>query len=324
MTTILVTGGAGYIGSHTCKALKKAGYSPVVYDNLCYGHREAVQWGPFEEGDILDGDRLDQVIQQHRPKAVIHFAAFAYVGESVTDPVKYYRNNAMGSLSLLDALQRNNIKTIVFSSTCATYGVPDQIPITEQTPQSPINPYGQTKLMVEKMLSDMETAHGLKSAALRYFNACGADPDGDIGEDHDPETHLIPNVLRAITGDLDHLDLYGTDYPTPDGTCIRDYIHVNDLADAHLLALEHLLKGGDSLRLNLGTGKGFSVREIIDAAERVTGRKVPVVEAPRREGDPAELVADATAIKQALGFKAKFNDIDDIIRTAWNWHQRNT
>ncbi len=323
MSNILVTGGAGYIGSHTCKALSEAGYTPIVFDNLCYGHKEAVKWGPLEEGDILDGEYLDQVFERYEPKAVIHFAAFAYVGESVEDPAKYYRNNAMGSLSLLEAMQRAGCDKIVFSSTCATYGVPDQMPITEGTPQNPINPYGRTKLFVEGMLNDMETAYGFKSAALRYFNACGGDPEGEIGEDHDPETHLIPNILRALTGDIPHLDLYGTDYPTPDGTCVRDYIHVNDLAEAHILALKHLLEDGDSLRLNLGVGKGFSVREIINAAERVTGETVAVKEGPRRAGDPAELIADASAIKRTLGFTPKFVDIDEIVRTAWNWHCRN-
>jgi UDP-arabinose 4-epimerase len=319
---VLVTGGAGYIGSHSCKALSAAGYTPVVYDNLAYGHESAVQWGPFERGDILDGARLAEVIGKYRPVAVMHFAAFAYVGESVTDPSKYYRNNTFGSLSLLDAMRAGGVRDIVFSSTCATYGMPPSLPIAETTPQNPINPYGASKLMVERMLADFGPAYGMGFTALRYFNAAGADPDGQIGEDHDPETHLIPLVLDAASGRRENIAVFGTDYDTPDGTCIRDYIHVTDLAQAHVLALKALREGAPSDFYNLGNERGFSVREVIAAAERATGLKVPVKETGRREGDPAALVADATKARSVLGWQPRHAELDEMVRTAWAWHQK--
>lgn len=319
---VLVTGGAGYIGSHTCKALARAGFTPVVYDNLAYGHEWAVKWGPFERGDILDRTRLDAVILKYRPVAVLHFAAFAYVGESVTDPAKYYRNNTVGSLSLLEAMQGHGVRDIVFSSTCATYGMPDALPIAETTAQRPINPYGASKLMVERMLADFSPAYGMGFTALRYFNAAGADPDGEIGEDHDPETHLIPLVLDAASGRRENISVFGTDYDTPDGTCIRDYIHVTDLAQAHVLALKALRAGAPSDVYNLGNERGFSVREVIAAAERATGLAVPVKEVARREGDPAALVADARKVREKLGWCPQHADLDDMVGTAWAWHQK--
>ncbi|MBU1042262.1 MAG: UDP-glucose 4-epimerase GalE [Proteobacteria bacterium] len=317
---VLVTGGAGFIGSHTCKALTQAGLTPVVLDNLVYGNRRAVKWGPLIVGDITDGAALDWVFAEHRPVAVMHFAAYAYVGESVTDPEKYYNNNVGGSLSLLSAMRRAGVGVLVFSSTCATYGEPKTMPIREDHPQHPVNPYGRTKLLIEQAMADYGRGYGLRSAALRYFNACGADPDGEIGERHDPETHLIPRTMMAATGGIPQLDLFGEDYDTPDGTCIRDYIHVVDLARAHVMALQHLLGGGESLRLNLGTGRGTSVREIISAVERISGRSVPVAVLPRREGDPPLLYADPAMATEVLGFRTKFNDIDEIMQTAWRFH----
>ncbi|MEM9028954.1 MAG: UDP-glucose 4-epimerase GalE [Pseudomonadota bacterium] len=319
---ILVTGGAGYIGSHTCKALAKAGYVPVTYDNLVQGHEDAVRWGPFEQGSILDRERLDAVIAQHNPTAVMHFAAHAYVGESVSDPGKYYTNNVVGSLTLLQAVRDHGVGRFVFSSTCATYGIPDQVPIREATLQQPINPYGASKLMVEQMLSDFASAHGLDYVALRYFNAAGADRDCEIGELHDPETHLIPLVLDAASGRRPNVTVFGTDYDTPDGTCMRDYIHVSDLANAHVKALEFLEAGNGSSVFNLGIGRGFSVREVIDAVERITGLNVPVLYGDRRAGDPAQLVSDATKARDELGWTPEIPDLDEIIRTAWAWHQK--
>lgn len=320
--TVLVTGGAGYIGAHACKALAGAGYRPVVYDNLIYGHEGAVKWGPFEKGDILDGARLAGVIGRHKPFAVMHFAAFAYVGESVTDPAKYYRNNVVGTLSLLDAMRAYGVDRIVFSSTCATYGIPDTMPISEDTPQKPINPYGASKLMIEQVLSDYGDAYGLKSMALRYFNAAGADAQGEIGECHDPETHLIPLVLDAASGARPHVTILGDDYPTPDGTCIRDYVHVTDIAEAHVRALDQLGKGTLRRACNLGTGSGSSVAEVIAAAEKVTGRSIPVVRGPRRPGDPAQLLADARLSNRELGWTARHSSLEHILETAWRWHQR--
>ena len=319
---ILVTGGAGYIGSHTAKALARAGYRPVTYDSLVYGHRHAVKWGPFVEGDIADTAKLERVIQDEAIDAVVHFAAFAYVGESVTKPEIYFQNNVVGSLSLLDAMRHTGVKPIVFSSTCATYGMPDRMPITEETLQRPINPYGETKLMIERALAWYGPAHDIRSVSLRYFNACGADPEGEIGEEHDPETHLIPLILDAALGKRAAIDVYGTDYPTPDGTAVRDYIHVQDLADAHVKALAYLFDGGQTTQVNLGTGTGNSVREVIDAVERVTGRPVPKREVARRAGDPPELVADPSKANSLLGWKPQMSDIDSIIRTAWAWHTR--
>lgn len=320
-TTILVTGGAGYIGSHACKALAQAGYLPVSYDNLVYGHRRAVRWGPLEAGDINDRARLDAVIERYRPAAVMHFAAYAYVGESVSNPGKYYRNNVAGTLTLLEAMRDHGIATFVFSSTCATYGEPQQIPINEDHPQRPINPYGTSKWMIERMLADFEIAHGLKWIALRYFNAAGADPDGEIGEAHDPETHLIPLVLDAASGTRASITVYGEDYATPDGTCIRDYIHVSDLADAHVLALRSLQSGGPSAAYNLGNEQGFSVRDVIALAQQITGREIPVIQGARRPGDPPTLVADASRAQQVLGWQPRYASLQEILKTAWRWHQ---
>ena len=319
---ILVTGGAGYIGSHACKTLAKAGYTPIAYDNLVYGHEWAVKWGPFEQGDILDRKRLDEIIKKYRPAAIMHFAAFAYVGESVDEPGKYYRNNVTGSLTLLEAMRDHGIPYIIFSSTCATYGEPEQIPIPEDHKQAPINPYGHSKLMIEQMLSDFDTAHNLKSVSLRYFNAAGADPDGDTGEDHDPETHLIPLVLDAAIGKRPSITIFGDDYDTPDGTCIRDYIHVTDLADAHVKALKYLKQGGETTKFNLGNGTGFSVKEVIETAQNVTGKEIPVVMGVRRPGDPPRLVGDAERIRKALNWSPEYADLETIINTAWRWHQR--
>lgn len=322
MTRVLVTGGAGYIGAHTCKALAAAGHQPITYDNLVHGHRHAVQWGPFEEGDILDRARLDAVIAAHAPEALVHFAAFAYVGESVTDPGKYYRNNVAGTLTLMEAMRDHGVGHMVFSSTCATYGVPASIPIMEDAPQAPINPYGQSKLMVERMMADFAHAHGLGWVALRYFNASGADPDGETGEDHTPEPHLIPLILDAAMGRRPAITVFGDDYDTPDGTCIRDYIHVTDLADAHLRALQGLQRGMASGAFNLGNGTGYSVKQVIGAVERVTGLKVPVEIGPRRAGDPDRLVGSAAKARRELGWQPRFAALDEIIRTAWDWHRK--
>ena len=319
---ILVTGGAGYIGSHTCKALKQAGYQPITFDNMVYGHEWAVKWGPLIKGDILDGEKLDAVFKQYQPVAVLHFAAFAYVGESVSDPEKYYRNNVGGTLSLLSAMRRAGCKNIVFSSTCATYGVPQTLPLREDHPQKPINPYGWTKLMMEQTLSDFDAAYGVRYAALRYFNAAGADPDCEIGEEHDPETHLIPLVIQATQGRRGHVEIFGTDYDTPDGTCIRDYIHVADLAVAHIQALKYLQDKDESLVVNLGTGNGQTVREVIRAVEKVSGKTTPVKEGPRRPGDPPGLYAHADKAYKLLGWKPQYGDIETIVGTAWRWHEK--
>jgi UDP-arabinose 4-epimerase len=317
MTSVLVTGGAGYIGSHACKLMAAAGLKPVCYDNLSYGHEGSVRWGPLIIGDVADTDLLVATIEAYRPAAVVHFAAFAYVGESVTDPAKYYRNNVSGTLSLLDAMRRTGIDKIVFSSSCATYGIPDMLPIREDTQQRPINPYGRSKLMVEHILADYAAAYGIHYASLRYFNACGADPEGEIGERHDPETHLIPRALMAAAGAIPHLEVFGEGYDTRDGTCVRDYIHVSDLGAAHVLALDYLAHGGESIALNLGTGEGISIREILGAIERITGRKVPIIIRPGRPGDPPELWADASAARAKLSFVPKYSDVETIIRTAW-------
>ncbi len=321
-TPILVTGGAGYIGSHAAKALARAGYEPVSYDNLSRGHREAVRWGPLVVGDLADRALVLETLRRHKIAAVMHFAAFAYVGESVAEPALYFRNNVANSLTLFEAMAESEVRHIVFSSTCATYGLPDRMPIGEDAPQRPVNPYGESKLMIERMLHWLGPARGLRHAALRYFNAAGADPEGEIGEEHEPETHLIPLVLLTALGRRQAIDIFGTDYATPDGTAIRDYIHVQDLADAHVLALAHLLTGGDSLALNLGTGEGHSVRAVIDAAERVTGRTIARRETARRAGDPPSLVADARKAKTVLGWTAKHSRLDDIIASAWAWHNR--
>jgi UDP-arabinose 4-epimerase len=321
---ILVTGGAGYVGSHACKALASAGWRPVVYDNLSRGHAEAVRWGPLVEGDLHDRAALVEAIRTHGVAAVMHFAAFAYVAESVGDPELYYRNNVAGTLGLLAAMREAGVGTIVFSSTCAVYGAPDRVPISESTAKSPLNPYGDTKLAIERALHWYGEAYDLRYAALRYFNAAGADPDGEIGEDHHPETHLIPRVIRAAFGRGDPVEIYGTDYPTADGTAIRDYIHVTDLADAHVRALDYLDRGGDSIALNLGTGKGSSVREVIAAVERIAGRPVPRREAARRPGDPPELVADPALARDRLGWRARRSDLDTIVATALAWETQAT
>lgn len=318
---MLVTGGAGYVGAHACKALARNGYQPVVYDNLVYGHEDAVKWGPLERGEIADRGRLDELFARHDFAAVMHFAAYAYVGESVTDPGKYYRNNVAGTLTLLEAMRDHEVGRLVFSSTCATYGIPGRVPITEDCPQQPINPYGRSKLMVETMLRDFADAYGLRSVALRYFNAAGADPDCEIGERHDPETHLIPLALDAAGGRGPQLTVFGSDYDTPDGTCIRDYVHVTDLADAHVLALGVIGRADGFHAFNLGTSNGASVREVIDSVERVTGRKVPHSLGPRRPGDPAILVSDPGKSKKELGWKPGLSDLDTIVGTAWAWHQ---
>jgi UDP-arabinose 4-epimerase len=321
--SILVVGGAGYIGSHICKELHRCGYTPVCYDNLIYGHRKAVKWGPFEKGDILDHKLLNRIFTTYRIHGVIHLAAFAYVGESVTDPGKYYANNVAGTISLLDAMRKNRVNRLVFSSTCAVYGTPKTIPITEKEPLSPVNPYGASKMMVERILRDYHHAYGLRFIALRYFNAAGADPDGEIGEVHRPETHLIPLVLDAALGRSRELAVFGNNYPTTDGTCIRDYIHVTDLARAHVVSLK-LLKTHQTgaLSVNLGTGKGTSIFEIIRAAEEVTGRKINYRIAPPREGDPPALVADPSEALKVLDWRADYADIRLILRHAWNFHQK--
>jgi len=313
---ILVTGGAGFIGSHTCKRLAEQDFVPIVYDNLSTGHRANVGWGPLVEGELEDTERLATAIRTFLPECVIHFAASAYVGESVEDPGKYYRNNVAGSIALLEACRVTGLKRIVFSSSCATYGVPPRLPITEDTEQFPINPYGRTKLMIELMLGDYARAYDLRSVALRYFNAAGADPEGQLTERHDPETHLIPRALMAAAGGIERLDVFGDDYPTPDGTCIRDYIHVTDLADAHVAAVNYLRDGGEVLRANLGSGHGTSIRQVLEAIDRVTGRQVPVQMLPRRPGDPPVLYADTNRARQRLGFRPALSDIDTIIRTA--------
>jgi len=318
---ILVTGGAGYIGSHACKALAQAGYTPITYDNLVYGHRWAVRWGPFELGDISDRARLNDVIAKYRPAGVMHFAAYAYVGESMQDPGKYYRNNVTGSLTLLEAMRDHGVDKLVFSSTCATYGTPGQVPITEAHPQRPINPYGASKLMVERMLTDFDQAHGLRSMSLRYFNAAGADPDGDIGEVHDPETHLIPLVLDVALGRRPAITVFGDDYDTPDGSCIRDYIHVSDLAAAHVSAFRELEAGAPSDAYNLGNGRGFSVFEVIERAELITGTSIPVKIGPRRVGDPPRLVGDARRAREVLRWLPDYATLDQLLATAWRWQR---
>ena len=318
---ILVVGGAGYIGSHMCKYLANSGYTPVVLDSLVYGHSEAVKWGPFYKGSMENKELLDHVFKHHQIAAVMHFAAYCYVGESVKEPAKYYHNNVSNTAILLDEMVKHGIDNFIFSSSCATYGEPVEIPITENHPQNPVNPYGRTKLMVEQILSDFEHAYGLRHICLRYFNAAGADPDGEIGEDHRPETHLIPLVLQAALGKMQAVSIFGDDYPTPDGTCIRDYIHINDLAQAHLLALRQLFNGMPSGCFNLGNGEGYSVKEVVNRAIQITGRNIPVQITGRRQGDPAVLVGSSKKAMEALGWKPQFADLETIISTAWNWHK---
>ena len=323
--TILVTGGAGYIGSHAVKALQEQGFQVIILDNLVYGHPDLAEINlpaKLTIGDISDRDFLDRLFSTTKIDAVMHFAAFAYVGESVTDPAKYYWNNVVGTLTLLDAMRQHGVNNFVFSSTCATYGVPDSIPITEEHPQRPINPYGAGKLAVERILQDYDTAYGLKSVIFRYFNAAGADPNGLLGEDHQPETHLIPLVLQAAAGKRAAVSIFGTDYDTPDGTCIRDYIHVTDLAQAHVLGLQYLIDRGVSQIFNLGNGNGFSVKQVIDTASSVTGKEVPVEECPRRSGDPAVLIGSSARARQLLGWEPQYADLTTIVRHAWNWHQK--
>lgn len=320
--TILVTGGAGYIGSHACKALALAGYRPVTYDNLVHGHRWAVRWGPLEVGDLTDASRLDAVIAAHRPEAVLHFAAHSAAGESVTEPGKYYANNVFGLLSLLGAMRRAGLENLVFSSTAAVYGTPCYVPIDERHPQAPINPYGASKMMAERLLADFAGAHGIRSVALRYFNAAGADPGGEIGEAHDPETHLIPIVLETAAGLRREVAVFGDAYDTRDGTCIRDYIHVSDLADAHVLALRWLVGQTGAHAFNLGNGEGFTVREVVEEARRVTGRDIATRIEGARAGDPAVLVADAARARAVLGWRPRFHTLGSQLTDAWRWLAR--
>ncbi|MHB9098290.1 MAG: UDP-glucose 4-epimerase GalE [Syntrophales bacterium] len=319
---ILIAGGAGYIGSHTNKLCNQRGYGTVVFDNLVYGHRSFVRWGDFVLGDLADREQLRFCFSRYSIDAVMHFSAFAYVGESVTDPAKYYRNNVVNTVNLLDTMREFDVPYIIFSSTCSTYGVPIYIPLTEDHPQSPVNPYGWSKFMIEQILKDYNKAYGIKYVNLRYFNAAGADPDAEIGESHDPETHLIPLVLDVATCKRPDVKIFGTDYETPDGTCIRDYIHVSDLADAHILALDYLRGGGTSDSFNISNGNGFSVREVIRTAEKVTGCDIKSVETDRRAGDPPILVGSARKAQDVLNWGPRFADLTAIIQTAWHWHQK--
>jgi len=318
---ILVAGGAGYIGSHTCKALSQAGHMPIVLDNLCQGKRDFVRWGELVVGDISDSDLLDKIFQENRIDAVIHFAAYAYVGESVVEPGKYYRNNVCATLCLLDSMIHNKVNKIVFSSSCATYGIPQRVPILEQDFQNPINPYGNTKLIVEKILKDYDKAYNFKSICLRYFNAAGCDPDGQIGEMHDPEPHVIPCMLKAASGETQSFSIYGNDYDTPDGTCIRDFIHVNDLAEAHVAALNRLENNSSSDSFNLGTGNGYSIRKILEIVREITSRNFSLEIKNRRLGDPPVLIADGGKARMELGWNPKYS-IEDIVQTAWKWHMK--
>ena len=321
---VLVAGGAGYIGSHTVLALQEAGHEPVVYDNCSRGHREAIEalGVPAVVADLDDREALRNALAEHRPDCVMHFAAYAYVGESVHEPLMYYRNNVATTVGVLEAMREAGVNKFVFSSTCAVYGDPEKVPITEDDRKAPVSPYGRSKWQVEQILSDLAAADdSFRYAALRYFNACGCDPEGRVGEDHDPETHLIPVVLQAIQGKRDKVTVFGTDYPTPDGTCVRDYIHVADLADAHIRAMDALDRE-KVIKLNLGTGRGFSVREIIECAEKVTGKPAPVEYGPRRAGDAVALYADPSAAKEVLGWEARYKDPEQIIRTAWAWHEK--
>jgi len=317
----LVTGGAGYVGSHTLMELQSAGIPCVVLDNLERGHRDLARDAELIVGDIGDAELVGRILREHRITVVLHFAAYAYVGESVHEPIRYYRNNVGNTIRLLTAMAEAGVKQLVFSSTCATYGMPLSIPIAEDHPQQPVNPYGASKLMIERILRDFDRAYGLRSVVLRYFNAAGADPSGAIGERHDPETHLIPLVLQTALGQRRAVEIYGTDYPTPDGTCVRDYIHVTDLASAHVLGVERLRAGEPSDVFNLGNGNGFSVREVISTAERVTGRPIPATTGPRREGDPHTLVGSSEKARRVLGWNPRFASLQTIIETAWSWHQ---
>jgi len=319
--TVLVVGGAGYIGSHTCLDLANKGFQPVVYDNFSNGHREFVKWGPAEEGDIRDRARLDEVLAKHKPAAILHFAALIEVGESVKDPVSFYENNVIGTLTLLSAAQAAGVGAFVFSSTCATYGLPQSVPLDESHRQVPINPYGRTKYIVEQALADYDQYKGLRSVVLRYFNAAGADFDGRIGEWHTPETHAIPLAIEAALGRRQGFKVFGSDYDTRDGTCVRDYIHVLDLADAHVRAVEYLLRGGESVALNLGTGTGTTVKELLGTIETVSDRPFPVEYVGRREGDSTTLVANNDKARDVLGWSPKY-DLTEIVESAWNWHAK--
>jgi UDP-arabinose 4-epimerase len=319
MRTILVTGGAGFVGSHACKALARAGYLPVAFDNLERGHLWAVKWGPFERGDIRNEDDVSRVFETWRPWAIMHFAAYAYVGESNLEPLKYYDTNVGGTVKLLRACVAFQCRNFVFSSSCATYGVPDRLPLTENDPQRPINPYGYTKLVVERMLRDAEDAHGMRSVALRYFNAAGADPGRELGELHEPETHLIPLVLLAAMGRVPSIQVFGNDYPTPDGSCVRDYVHVSDLADAHVAAIEWLSANKQSSAFNLGNGRGYSVADVIRTAEEITGLAIKTEIRPRRPGDPPSLVSDSSRARHLLGWKPNFPELRQQIDHAYQW-----
>ena len=319
---ILVVGGAGYIGSHMVKDLLSRGYDVITLDNLSTGHQDLLPGGTFVEGDLGDREVLNRIFKNHKISAVMHFAAFSLVGESVEDPLKYYRNNLSATTTLLSAMIQYRVKRFIFSSTAAVYGEPEQIPITEKHPCNPTNPYGTSKIAIEKMLQDCDSAYGLKYISLRYFNASGADESGMIGERHSRETHLIPLVLKVAVGERENISIYGTDYPTQDGTCIRDYIHVSDLTQAHLLALKALLSDKQSAVYNLGNNQGYSVREVIELAEKVTGKQIPILEADRRPGDPARLIASSEKIKSSLGWRPKYENLETIIKTAWVWHQR--
>lgn len=322
---ILVTGGAGYIGSHSVLTLQKAGYEVIVLDNLVYGHQDLVEkalGARLVVGDTCDRPLLQQLFYDYKIEAVMHFAAYAYVGESVTKPAKYYQNNVVGTFTLLEAMLKAGVNNFVFSSTCATYGVPDSVPIKEEQPQNPINPYGATKLMVERILQDFAHAYDFRSVCLRYFNAAGADPEGRLGEDHSPETHLIPLVLQTALGHRDSISIFGTDYDTPDGSCIRDYIHVLDIAQAHILALKYLLEDGKTDVFNLGNGNGFSVQEVIETARQITGKEIKAEVSDRRPGDPPILVGSGEKARQILGWQPQYSDLNDIITHAWQWHQK--
>ena len=322
MSNILITGGAGYIGSHVCKMLAEEGHTPIAYDNLSNGNRDAIRWGPFEEGDILDQDKLRYVLNKYQPKAVMHFAAFAYVGESIIKPKKYYRNNVVGTLNIAECMLQESINNLIFSGSCATFGAPESMPINETYAQNPINPYGKSKVAAENIINDFSSAHGLRSVILRYFNAAGADKDLEIGELHSPETHLIPLLFDACTRTINNFNVNGDDYDTFDGTCIRDYIHVTDLADAHILAYKKLKQDGVTTSYNLGNGEGFSIKQVIHMVEKVTGLDVPFGIAPRRVGDPPILIADSTKARKELLWSPVNSSLENIIESAWLWYNK--
>ena len=322
MSNILITGGAGYVGSHVCKMLAEEGHTPVTYDNLSNGNRDAIQWGPFEEGDILDQDKLRYALNKYQPEAVMHFAAFAYVGESIVQPNKYYRNNVVGTLNIAECMLQESINNLIFSGSCATFGAPESMPINETYAQNPINPYGKSKVAAENIINDFSSAHGLRSVILRYFNAAGADKDLEIGELHSPETHLIPLLFDACTRTTNNFNVNGDDYDTFDGTCIRDYIHVTDLADAHILAYKKLKKDGVTTSYNLGNGEGFSIKQVIHMVEKVTGLDVPFGIAPRRDGDPPILIADSTKARKELLWSPVNSSLESIIESAWLWYNK--